>query len=262
MKLAGIDRGNAFDFGKTSKNYGKYRNIYPKSLYDKLIEFKVVEKDKKVLDVGSGTAILPINLAYTKANFISTDISENQINAGKQIVQEKGLKNISFKICSAENTGFDENTFDTVTAVQCFQYFNPEKATEEIKKILKPNGKFCKIFMDWLPYEDDIAAEMEQLVLKYNPTWNGCGFEKFRYTYPKWAENRFNIETIHSYNEYLKFTKEEWIGRINTCRGIGASLSDEKVKEFENEYRKKLEKYNNTLFIKHQIHIEIYNVIK
>lgn len=262
MKLSDIDSGNTFDFGKTSENYGKYRNIYPKSLYDKLIEFKVVEKNKNVLDLGSGTAILPINLAFTKANFISTDISENQIKIGKQIVLEKELKNINFKVCSAEDTGFDDNSFDSVTAVQCFQYFNPEKATKEIRRILKPNGKFCKIFMDWLPYEDNITAEMEQLVLKYNPKWNGYGFKKFRYEYPEWAENKFEIETIHSYNENLKFTKEEWIGRIKTCRGVGASLCDEKIKEFENEYRNKLAKYDNTLFIKHQIHIEIYRVIK
>lgn len=262
MKLSNIDSGNAFDFGKTSHNYGKYRNIYPKSMYDKLIGFGVVAKSKKVLDLGSGTAILPINLAYTEASFTATDIAENQIKVGKQIVREQGLNNIDFKVCSAENTGFDDNGFDTVTAVQCFQYFNPEKAAEEIKRILKPKGKFCKIFMDWLPYEDNIVSEMEKLVLKYNPMWNGCGFEKFRYTYPKWAENRFNIETIHSYNESLNFTKEEWIGRIKTCRGVGASLGDKEVKEFENEYRSMIEKYDNLLSIKHQIHIEVYSVTK
>ena len=54
---------------------------------------------------------------------------------------------IEFKVCSAEDTGFPDNAFDVVTAVQCFQYFDKVKAIKEIKRILKPNGVFCKIFM-------------------------------------------------------------------------------------------------------------------
>lgn len=258
MKLDFIDNGKDFDFGRTSDNYAKYRNIYPKSMYEKLINFGVGKKGQKILDLGSGTAILPINMCHTGAEFIATDISENQLLQGKRIVKEKDIKNIGFKVCSAEDTGFADNSFDVVTAVQCFQYFNTDKAIKEIARILKPNGLFCKIFMDWLPYEDEIIREMESIVLKYNPDWQGCGFKEFRYSYPKWAENMFNIETIHSYNTTLQFSKDAWIGRIKSCRGIGASLSDTKIAEFEKEYSSMLDKYEEPLKLKHQIHIEIY----
>ena len=113
--------------------------------------------------------------------------------------------------------------------------------------------------MDWLPYEDEIIGEMESLVLKYNPDWSGRGFKSFKYNYPSWAEGRFNIETIHSYNATLEFSKEAWIGRIKSCRGVGASLPCEEVKRFEAEYRSILSKYSEPLLLKHQIHIEIYN---
>lgn len=262
MKLDFIDNGKEFDFGNTSKDYAMYRDIYPKSMYKKLTEFGIGKEGQNILDLGSGTAVLPINLYDTGAKFTSTDISENQILYGQKIANSKGLNNINFKVCKAENTGFDDNSFDVVTAVQCFQYFDTDKATKEIKRILKPNGLFCKIFMDWLPYEDKIIREMEELVLKYSPQWSGCGFEKFRYNYPDWADNGFDIHTIHSYNETLTFSKEAWIGRIKSCRGVGASLSKEKVSEFEKEYRKLLEKYDDCLHLKHQIHIEIYRCIK
>lgn len=164
-------------------------------------------------------------------------------------------------MCSAENTGFADNSFDVVTAVQCFQYFDADIASKEIRRILKPNGLFCKIFMDWLPFEDEIIGEMEQTVLKYSPDWNGCGFKKFTYTYPAWADNGFNIQTIHSYDVILEFTKEEWLGRVKSCRGVGASLSPEKLAEFETKYKAILEKYDTeTLKLKHQIHIEIYKL--
>ena len=263
MKLDFIDNGNEFDFGRTSEDYAKFRDIYPKNMYDKLIAFGIGKKGQKILDLGSGTAVLPVNMYHTGAEFTATDISENQIEFGRKIAKERKLDNINFNVCSAENTGFEDNTFDVVTAVQCFQYFNADKATKEIRRVLKPDGLFCKIFMDWLPFEDEVIGEMENLVLKYSPDWNGCGFEKFRYSYPDWAENGFNIETIHSYDVGLEFSKEEWIGRIKSCRGVGASLSKERITEVENEYRKRLEKYDTDLLkLKHQIHIEIYKSTK
>ena len=32
-----IDNGKAFDWGKTSADYAKYRDIYPQAFYDKII---------------------------------------------------------------------------------------------------------------------------------------------------------------------------------------------------------------------------------
>ena len=262
MKIDRVDMGNDFDFGRTSDRYVRFRDIYPKSMYEKLIAFGIGKSGQKILDLGSGTAILPLNLCDTGAQFVATDISENQIRYGKETAEKRKIKNISFKVCPAENTGFEDNSFDVVTAVQCFHYFDSQKAAEEIRRVLKPQGLFCRIFMDWLPFEDEIVAEMESLVLKYNPRWNGCGFREFRYVFPDWAENRFMIDTIHSYNACLEFSKEAWLGRIMTCRGIGASLPEEEVRRFEAEYRGLLEKYEEPLRILHQIHIEVYRSAK
>lgn len=201
-------------------------------------------------------------MADTGAEFVSSDISKKQIEVGKVIIKEKNIKNISFKVCSAEKIDFNDNTFDAVTAVQCFHYFDSFKAANEICRVLKPNGMFCKIFMDRLPYEDEIVNEMEKTVLKYNPDWNGGGFKKFEYSYPEWARENFIIDTIKSYNECLIFNKEDWLGRVLTCRGVGASLSDDKITQFEKEYRNLLLKYDDELYIKHQIHIEIYRNVK
>ena len=85
MKLNYIDNGNEFDFGKVSDEYSKYRDIYPKSMYDKLISFGIGKNGQQILDLGSGTAVLPINLYHTGTNFTATDISENQITYGQKL---------------------------------------------------------------------------------------------------------------------------------------------------------------------------------
>lgn len=262
MKLDYIDKGTEFDFGRTSADYAKYRDIYPASMYENLIRFGVGRAGQRILDLGSGTAILPLNMAHTGARFVAADISENQIALGRQLAAARGIDSIEFRVCPAEDTGFDDNSFDAVTAVQCFPYFDAEKAADEIRRVLKPHGLFCKIIMDWKPLEDAIIAKLEALVKRYNPVWNGCGFDKFRYSYPAWADDRFDIETIHSCDAVIEFTRESWLGRIKSCRGVGASLSEEKVAAFEREYRAMLLRYEEPLRLKHQIHIEIYRSTK
>ena len=262
MQLKKIDSGNSFDFGRVSDHYARYRDIYPQSMYDKLISFGIGKQGQKLLDLGSGTAILPLRLYHTGAHITAADISPEQIAVGKERAKATKAENISFKVCTAEDTGFPDDTFDAVTAVQCFHYFDADKAAAEIHRILKPDGLFCKIFMDWLPYQDSIIKEMEELVLRYNPSWNGSGFERFRYRYPEWAENRFDIHTIHSYDVTLPFTKEEWLGRVMTCRGVGASLSKADSERFCEEYKSVLEKYDEPLMLKHRIHMEVYKSVK
>ena len=76
MKLSFIDKGNEFDFGRTSDDYAKFRDIYPESMYEKLKSFGIGKKGQKILDLGSGTAVLPINMAGTGAEFTATAVPE------------------------------------------------------------------------------------------------------------------------------------------------------------------------------------------
>ncbi len=75
-----VDHGQTFDFGKTSKEYAKYRNIYPKELYDKLYSLGVGTKDSNWLDLGTGTGEIPRGLAHHGANIYAVDISKSQID--------------------------------------------------------------------------------------------------------------------------------------------------------------------------------------
>lgn len=45
-----IDAGKAFDWGRISEEYAKYRNIYPKEFYWKIIDRELCIKGQKVLN--------------------------------------------------------------------------------------------------------------------------------------------------------------------------------------------------------------------
>ena len=76
LKKRYIDAGKAFDFGRVSKDYAQYRDIYPKEFYDKIISRNLCIKGQKVLDLGTGTGVLPRNLYCYGAEWTGTDISE------------------------------------------------------------------------------------------------------------------------------------------------------------------------------------------
>ena len=57
-----IDNGKAFDWGKTSADYAKYRDIYPQAFYDKIISRGLCVNGQRVLDIGTGTGVLQRNM--------------------------------------------------------------------------------------------------------------------------------------------------------------------------------------------------------
>ena len=120
-----IDHGQAFDWGRTSKEYAEYRDIYPKKFYERLAELSLGIKGQKVLDIGTGTGVIPRNMYGYGADWTGVDISENQILYAKQLSQEAGM-NIRYLVSAAEDIGFPDESFDIITACQCFMYFNKE----------------------------------------------------------------------------------------------------------------------------------------
>lgn len=232
-----IDGGKAFDWGRTSSDYAKYRDIYPLEFYKKIIDRGLCICGQNVLDIGTGTGVLPRNMYRYGAKWIGTDISENQIDQAR--ILSKGM-DIKYFVLSAEQLDFPDSSFDVITACQCFWYFNHEKIMPELFRMLKPNGRILVLYMAWLPYEDRIAGESERLVLKYNPAWSGAGETVHPICIPDCYKERFELVYHEEYHINVHFTKDSWNGRMKACRGIGASLTGEEVRFWEQEHAKLL----------------------
>lgn len=232
-----IDNGKSFDFGRTSTDYAKYRDIYPQEFYSKIHTLGLCVENQEVLDLGTGTGVLPRNMYHYGAKFTGVDISKNQIEQAKRL--SKGM-NITYLDTSVENLSFEKSTFDVVTACQCFHYFNHDVLAPIISNILKPNGRFAIMFMEWLPFEDKVAKATEDLILKYNPNWTGCNETRHKIVIPDTYNKYFNLEDNIIFDLKVPFTIDTWNGRIKTCRGIGASLSNEEISSFEKEHLKLL----------------------
>ena len=229
-----IDGGKSFDFGKTSPDYAKYRDIYPQEFYDKIVERGLCIHGQSALDMGTGTGVLPRNMYRYGAKWIGTDISEQQIEQAKLL--SRGM-NIEYRAASAENLDFPENSFDVVTACQCFWYFHHETVMPKIHRILKRNGRILILYMAWLPFEDRIANESEKLVLKYSPNWSGAGETMHPIPIPEIYNEKFELVYHEEYPLNVRFTKDTWNGRMRTCRGVGASLTENEIADWEREHK-------------------------
>lgn len=87
--------------------------------------------DGKILDVGCGMGI--ISELYPELDIIGIDISKGMLR------HHKGRH----LFASADNIPFPDSSFDSVVCRSVLHHLHrPEKALEEIKRVLKPSGRF------------------------------------------------------------------------------------------------------------------------
>lgn len=246
-----IDGGKPFDWGKASADYAKYRDIYPPEFYEKIRSLGVCQNGQRVLDLGTGTGVLPRNLYHLGARWIGTDLSSEQISQAKRLAKEAGM-DIDFRAVGTEKLEFPPAVFDVITACQCYWYFDHQRVTPKLFHWLKPDGRLLVLYMAWLPFEDIIAGESEALVLKYSPHWTGAGETIHPIRLPEVTFSYFHLLAHEETELDVPFTRETWHGRMKSCRGVGASLSEQELAAWEQEHKALLEKIAPEQFtIKH-----------
>lgn len=256
--VGAIDKGHLADWGKTSADYAAHRPGPPPSFYEQLNSHGIGLPDQTVMDLGTGTGVLARELAALGSIVSASDVSAGQVDMARELAEADGLK-ISWSVGTGSSIDAPDNSFDVVTALQCWWYFDHAKAIDEINRVLKPGGKLAICSFSFLPREDDVVAASEAMVLKHNPAWSGADWNGvvpiFGDTMPS---EKYLIDKF-VYDEDIPFTQEGWRGRMRALRGIGASLSETQVAAFDAEHKAMLDKLAGDRFtIKHRIDAHIY----
>ena len=231
-----IDGGKAFDWGKTAADYARFRDIYPDVFYQKLADRGLCVSGQSVLDLGTGTGVLPRHMYHYGARWTGVDISPEQIEEAKRLSREAGME-ISYQAVSAEKMVFPPGSFDVITACQCFWYFDHAIVAPKLAGFLKEGGRLVILYMAWLPHEDELAGKSEELVLKYSPQWTGAGEVRHPIAIPDEVSSCFELEYHEEFDCLVPFTRETWHGRMKACRGVGASLSGKELAAWEKEHK-------------------------
>ncbi len=228
-----IDGGRAFDWDRAAADYAKYRDIYPREFYDRILRRGLCVRGQRVLDLGTGTGVLPRNLYPYGAQWTGVDSAPEQIEQAKRL--SAGM-DISYFPAAAEEIDFPADSFEVVTACQCFWYFDHTRLLPRLVRVLRPGGRLLLLYMAWLPLEDEIAGASERLVLRFNPQWSGAGERIRPIAIPDGYQTQFQLIASETFALDVRFTRQSWHGRMKACRGVGASLSPPELAAWEREH--------------------------
>ena len=230
-------------FGSTASDYAKHRAGFPDAFFERVFHEGITKIGDALADLGTGTGTLARGFAERGCNVTAVDISAQMLEQAKDLSQQAGLE-VDFRFAKAEATGLPDDSFDVVTAGQCWHWFDRSDAALEVKRILKPNGRIVIAHFDWIPLEGNVVDLTEKLIQIYNPKWY-AEFGGKTGIYPEWlrdlGETGFlDIQTF-SFDLDVLYTHDAWRGRIRASSGVGASLSDEEVGKFDSQLKSLLE---------------------
>ncbi len=141
-------REKEFHNNLQSRTKGRFENIFYKAIYNSNEDFfdflRLNSKNSHVLDYGCGVGnSLEKVVTFKPKKITGIDISEVSIEKAKKISTSNS--NIELLVDNCEKTKFKENTFDLVYGTGILHHLNIELCLKEIKRILKPGGKFLFI---------------------------------------------------------------------------------------------------------------------
>jgi len=124
-------------FSTQAEIYSRYRPSYPKELIEYILQF--VKQKKTAWDCATGNGQAAIMLADHFEKVFATDFSDKQLSFAKL------HPNIEYKIGKAEQTGFQDDTFDLITVAQAYHWFRFDEFEKEAKRV----GKKGSVIAVW-----------------------------------------------------------------------------------------------------------------
>ncbi|MBV7337224.1 methyltransferase domain-containing protein [Chloroflexi bacterium TSY] len=96
-----------------------------------------------LLDCGCGYGTITVGLAQAvdPGRVVGIDVGETEIDAAMAHATENNVSNIEFKLTSAYELPFPDDSFDAVFSHAMLEHLNdPLKALKEMRRVLRPGG--------------------------------------------------------------------------------------------------------------------------
>jgi SAM-dependent methyltransferase len=121
----------ARSFGAAADAYERARPNYPEAA----VEWLVPEGARTVLDLGAGTGKLTRSLAARGLEVVAVEpIAEMRANLSAALPEVRALDG------TAEAIPLEDDSVDAITVAQAWHWVDPEVATAEVARVLRPGG--------------------------------------------------------------------------------------------------------------------------
>lgn len=223
------------DFSHTAQDYRRFRAGFPPELFSRLAPYGIGLRGQQILDLGTGTGSLARGFAQRSCEVVGLDPSEAMLAQARLLDAEAGVS-IQYHVAKAEHTGLSNETFDVVTAGQCWHWFQRDEAAHEAWRLLRRGGAMVITHFDWLPLRENVVEATEQLILQHNSKWQGAGGRGVHpQQFTDLAEAEFSSLEAFVFDHPVFYSQEGWRGRIRASAGIAASLDTCAVARFDSE---------------------------
>jgi ubiquinone/menaquinone biosynthesis C-methylase UbiE len=236
------------------------KNDLPNSL-DKILNIDFTNKN--VLDVACGTGNFTNKLYRMGANVIGIDTSFELLKKAKLNNYRNEIKYIH---CSVETLPFKNESFDVVTVLSAWHWFNRDKANNEIFRVLKQGGYLIIMNIDCLKSnENGIERETFNMLKRYcNICYarNGCNKKTSNNIYPElwyneWNKKRFIIIKNEIYSYTIDFNHDDWKNYTKSS-SYYSTLALLDKNRFDNELSYLINQYEKDIFeVKHNLSLTI-----
>jgi ubiquinone/menaquinone biosynthesis C-methylase UbiE len=121
------------------------RLAYP--VASRLVEMAALQPGERALDVGTGTGMVPFEIARVApatCSVVGADISTGMIGKARRKAKESGLaeSRISFRQMDAEALSLADAEFDVVLSAFALGHIpHPDRAVAEMYRVLRPGGR-------------------------------------------------------------------------------------------------------------------------
>jgi ubiquinone/menaquinone biosynthesis C-methylase UbiE len=192
--------------------YRKYPDIYDKFAQTEYKDQKIIKSidrmfelnDKVVLDVGSGTGLLTLNLAEYAKFVYGVEPEEAMRNVA--LKKAEGIKNVKFLDGKAEKIPLRAKSVDIVTAINSIPVFHPEmsemektteKFVEEASRVAKESSYL--VIVDVAPFW--YGGELAPIILgKKRTTKEDVEGEAYRILVEKLKFRHKNISSVQRFD--------------------------------------------------------------
>ncbi|TVT27818.1 methyltransferase domain-containing protein [Salinicoccus cyprini] len=218
------------DFGNVAKEYVKFRNDIPENLIRELEKRGVEVTGSKVADLGAGPGLLSKMLSDKGAIVDAIEPSPELIEVGRQHIGSD--QRINFTQNYAEKTGLPANSYDIVTVMRAWHWFDREATIEEVRRILKPGG-YLIIIDSGFTSASKIVKESMKIIQSYSPDKQirAAGTKELATQminsfpvewFDEWKHAKFDLMDMYKMDYDVRFTNEEWLGRLSSVSWIAA----------------------------------------
>lgn len=201
---------NVATFGQRSDGYANSRPSYPEPLFDWIVS--QCKEHHAAWDCATGNGQAARSLATRFDRVCATDLSKEQIAQGFD------APNISYSAAAAEDSGFEDNTFDLVTVAQALHWFDFTRFWAEVRRVAKPGAFFCAWAYVWPEIDSSIANQvLEPIKDLVDPFWaegnriimRGYQPDEIQFPFEPLKAPAFSIEVDWTYEQFVAFI-ETW----------------------------------------------------